>query len=33
MNALLQPKGDAIDMASLMEEIFNAPQDEEEIVV
>ena len=32
-NALLQPKGDAIDMASLMEEIFNAPQDEEEIVV
>jgi MraZ protein len=33
MASLLQPKGDAIDMASLMEEIFNDSEHEEEIVV
>jgi hypothetical protein len=33
MASLLQPKGDAIDMASLMEEIFNDSDEVEEILV
>ena len=33
MAALLQPKGDPIDMASIMEEIFNDETQDEEILV
>jgi MraZ protein len=33
MAALLQPKGDAIDMASIMEEIFNDTAEDEEVIV